>query len=368
MLTLRTSPFLTAVLGASLLAAPLALSACSKDKKDAEEGTSRGLSADDAKDKFSYLPPDANLVVTLKPPQIASSKLYKDLVAPSMAKFGGNPMDDMQTKCGFDPLTTVTSVTFGGNTESDDSMVVSVEGLTHDQFAKCAGAMAADGDDKVEVSKEGDLTKISANGDDQYAGWINDTTMVISPKGKTKEGMEEVMARKEGMGSNAKMMELVGQVDMGSSIWFAMHNSNAGQPVGGVPVQAQAMYGALTLGQGMNVDMTMEQASAEEAKDMVAELTQQLEGLKAMPFGKFVGKAQLEAKDKNVNLDLALSEADMDEMVPMLEQQLLPMLMMMGGGGMGGMGGAGMGGMGGAPDMGGADMGAEDMADEPAAE
>jgi hypothetical protein len=51
-------------------------------------------------------------------------------------------------------------------------------------------------------------------------------------------------------------------------------------------------------------------------------------------MGKFVGKATLSANGNDVIVKLDLNEAELNELLQMLQQQLGPMLMMMMGGGM----------------------------------
>jgi hypothetical protein len=316
-----------------LTAGALMFGACSKDKKDStDEGAARPGHA-----RFSYLPKESSFVVGVHPQQIAASTLFKELVEPTLAQNPENELQKLKDKCGFDPLTTVGSVTMGGDPEQDNN-VFSVSGISKDQLIKCAPALAAEEGQKIEVTDDGGYTKITADGETTYLGWLDDKTLVGSSKAKDKATIEAVVKSTEGLDKNVEMMKLIGLVDTKASVWFVLHNANPEKPVAGVPVQAKGMFGAINLSQGLGVNLTIQQSTPEEAQSTVATMTQQLDALKqATPLGKYLSKLEMKAEGSDAQFVLNLSNEEVKELVPLVQQQLLPMMMMMGGGMGGGM-------------------------------
>jgi hypothetical protein len=288
----------------------------------------QGGDSPSAKGQFAYLPKDSNVIVGVYPQQIASSALFKEFVEPELAK--NADYQKLKEKCGFDPLKEISGIVVGAKTESED-MVVAISGITKEQFTKCVPAMGPEGQEPPKVTQEGDYVKVEAEGETTWFGWVDAKTMVMRPEAKEKATIEAIVKTTDGLDKNANMMALADKVDKKAAIWFAVHNDKPDQPLAGVPVQAKALYGSLNFSQGLAFLFTLQQGTPEEAQKTVADMTQQLAMVKQMMPA--LAKLELKAEGSDVHVTLNMTDQEVKELAPMIQQQL--------GGMMGGMMGGG---------------------------
>ena len=354
-MTMISKHTVTAALASALLL--FSVGACSKDKTEGTEGKDDGAGKTlPAKGSFAYLPKKSNLIVGVAPTQITASSMFKEIVEPMLKQQAASEYETIQESC----LGSIESVIFGGESEQEDTMVVAIKGLDKAKVKTCAEASAKLSQESIEIGEDGTLTKVVSQGETAYIGWLGDDTMVMGTDAKAKAAVEAIVSRDEGL--NEAMQALVGKTDTGASVWFAMQNPKP-EEAGNMPYQIKSAQGSVSLVSGLKVAVGAEAVSPEEAKRMVEEFTTQLNQMKSQPpFGKFASKAEIKADGSQVSLTLALSSADVDELVPIVQQQVAPLMMMM----MMSAGGGMQGGMMPGGDMGdmGDDMGAEDTAAE----
>lgn len=318
----RQSKFIAVLLVAMALPA---FGACKKDQADG------GADSPAAKGQFAYLPKDANWVVGVYPQQLASSAMFNEYVVPDLAK--SPEYQELKAACGFDPATAISALVFAGNTD-DDAAVGMVKGVSKAQFVQCVPALAASGDEKPTVTEDGDYVKVEAGGQATWLGWVDDKTLVGRSGARDKATIEAVVKTTEGLDKNENMMKLIGKLDSKATVWFAVHNKTPDQPLAGVPVQAQAIYGSVNFAQGLALNFTLQQSSAEEAQSTVATMTPQLAAVKQMM--PFLAKLEMKPEGSDVQVSLSLNNDELKELAPLLQQQLGGMMpgMMGGHGGM----------------------------------
>ncbi len=326
---------LTAMTAASML---LATVACSKDKAEVQKGDQAETKApapSKSQARFPFLTKDADFVIGVNPGEFSSSALFQEMLKPMIADQSGTDYEQVKTLCGFDPLVQTKSVVFGGQSGKDDSIVVGVDGVNADQFEKCLNAMGEAEEESPEIAREGNLMKLtSPQGDVTWMGWTSDMTMLASPGATDKAAIEALLARDEGLDSNEALKPLVAKVDDEAGVWFAYKNTDT-TATSTVPVQAEAVYGSIRFSDGLGINVRLGQASAEDAKKTVATMTEQVGQAKeqAGPLGKYLAKFELKADGSEVVIVMNMSNDELKELIPML-QQFAPMLMM---GAMGGM-------------------------------
>ena len=296
----------------------LPMAGCSKDKKEGEaageEGAAKAESAQAAAGKFAYLPADTNFVIGINLSQIRSSKLFKDMLEPLIAQQAGEDYEQVKTSCGFDPAEQIESIVVGGVAGQDDRVAVSVKGMNAAQLEKCGKGLAEVQGETIEITHEGKLTKVVADGQTTWMGWMDDATMVTT--GPNKALVEALVGGKEGLSGNQPMMDLTGKVDTGAALWM-IYNEQAGapSPMAGAPVQVKAAHVSVSLAEGLGIDATLRQGSPEEAQKTVADFTGQLESLKESPYGKYVSKLELKASESDVVAKLKMNDAELQEML-----------------------------------------------------
>lgn len=295
----------------------LPLAGCGKDKKEGEagkEGAATAESTQAAAGKYAQLPADSNFILGINVSQVRSSKLFKDMVEPIIAQQAGEDYEKVKASCGFDPAEQIKSIVIGGVAGKDDRVAVSITGMNAEQVEKCSKGLAEVQGEQIEVTHEGKLTKIIADGQTTWMGWMSDTTLVTT--GPHKELVESLVAGKEGLSNNKPMLDLTGKVDTSAALWV-VYNEQEGSPspMAGAPVQVKAAHVSLSLAEGLTINATIRQSSPEEAQKTVADITGQLESLKESPYAKYVSKLELKASESEVIAKLTMSDAELQEML-----------------------------------------------------
>jgi hypothetical protein len=163
--------------------------------------------------------------------------------------------------------------------------------------------------------------------------------VVTGPKAENnKDWLNERLTSSDGLDKNAEIMDLLKNVDTGATLWMAMKPAaGADSPLSGFPGGAKptAVFASIQLTSGLKVDAGLRFASADEAKQTADMGAQVMEQAKADPtMGKFIAKSSMKANGNDVIVKVDLNEAELDELLKMVQQQLGPMMMMMMGGGM----------------------------------
>jgi hypothetical protein len=290
---------------------------------------------------FSVFHQGADVIVGINAGKLRDSKLFKDLW-PMVQAEADKELGKVKEACGVDVVTTIDSVIMGVSTSDEDAATIVVKtGTGRDKMHECAQALAkADGKD-LQVAKEGNISGFTEGGETMYIGFLDDKTMVISPKGEgDKTFVVDRLAGKEPLTGNAGMMDLLKNVDSkNSSIWMvAMPPAGGDNPfaaMAGGGAAPTAMFASILLDSGLKIDAGVRYASPDDAKKTVEMANTMMGAAKQDPtMGKFVSKASLTANGNDVIFKLDLNEAEFTELMNVVKQQLGPMLMMMMGGGM----------------------------------
>jgi hypothetical protein len=257
--------------------------------------------------------------------------------APLIQAQAGSELKEFTAACGIDPFTALDSIVVGGNTEDDDNIVVAIKGnLDKGKVIECGKKMAAKEGKDLKVEEDGQIVGFNDGGDTMYVAWLDDGTIVTGGGAENnKDWLKGVLAGGDSITSNKDFMDLVNNTDSNSTIWFAMV-----PPAGDSPFAAlggpspKAMFCSINLGGGLKVDAGLRFEKADDAKMTSDQANQMMGPMKADPtFGKFLNKTQISTSGNDVIVKVDLNQAEFDELMKMVEQQL-PMLMMMAGGGM----------------------------------
>lgn len=333
---------------ATLAIASLATFGCSKEEKKTEGGAAAGGEQGAAKpgtpaaapsaggkSAFALFPKETNMVVGINLGQISASQLYKQFIEPKIKAEADKEFAEFKAECGFDPMTTIKSIVIGGvmdnNMEPDeDKMLMVIKGVTRDQAVSCAEKMAKKEDSEVEITQEGNFTKVvnKEKGKTMWVAWLDDSTMALSGE-EDKAYLEKRISGADGVDQNKDLMDLLGNTDQSAGIWLAVQKPEGAESPGGV--EFKGAFASVNLSGGLKVDAGIRQGSPDEAKQTVGQATQMLEQAKAQagPFGKYLSKIEISANNADVIAKVSMSDAELQEII----QQLGPML----GGMMGGM-------------------------------
>jgi hypothetical protein len=305
-----------AVVSGVALGLVVGATACKKDDGGAggKSGESSGATA--SGDDLSLLPADSEVVIGVNIKQMQSSALWKSMVEPRLMKGEAQKkISEFKTKCGFDPITSISSVAVGMKNMADDGAdaVAVVRGLDKakmldcidkhkDEFAKdSGGTMTRDGDTILMTDAKGKTTAF---------GFINDTTAVgVLGANASAAGIKAVASGGSSLKSSAPFLEMYKKVKTGDSLWMLA----SGKVLDKAPIKASAAYGSLNMTDGLTLDVRVRFESPDAATQAAAMVNGQAKQATA-----YVDKAEFTSEGNELHGSVVISGQKLSELAPML--------------------------------------------------
>ena len=286
--------------------------ACKKDGGGVLGGSS--ASSDD----LSLLPKDSDIVLGVDVAQLQKSLLWKKFVEPQMAKsdFQQN-LTEFKTRCGFDPSTSVTSVTLGlkvGANNEPDGVIV-VHGFDKTKSAACFDKWKPDMEKEgVTASVDNGVYLIKSKNEKTVAvTFVNDTTMVmVTGANATTAGAKAAATGTSALKSSPTFTELYSKVNAKDSVW-GVANGNApffGQMGAMTGSKPKAVFGSVNVTDGLAIDLRMRLESPDQAKTL-ADMGKAQAGQVAAMVDKF----DVTNDGPDVKINVALSNAKLESLV-----------------------------------------------------
>lgn len=256
---------------------------------------------------IAMLPLDADLIGGLDIQQLQLGGLWKQFVLPAILKDPAK-FEEMKTKCGFDPLATIKSASFGvKNIDTSgkfpDSVAV-VHGITKAQGATCIAAMKKDAGDKVAITEDGDYVSFAKDGKAFVLTWTNDTTLLVEGPMGTKEDLAKLAKGDDTLRSSPQVVDMFGKLNPNDSMWFLLKGSakivGQASAIGLAPV---AVFGTVNAGNDLSADVRLRNAdlaSAQKAQSTLSALAQQAKNF--VPVDKI--EAVLDGNDVRVQASI----------------------------------------------------------------
>lgn len=311
------------------LAVGLVSTACKKDGKTetagkAEGGGAAGSSADD----LSLLPADSQVVVGINVAQIQASPLWKQFVEPAIQ----NKMDagekakleEFKTKCGFDPISSVKSISLGvSNVDASPNAIVVLRGLDKSKSWACIDKMKEEmTKDGSELTKDGDVGLIkSKDGSTVAFLFVNDSTLVLNAgeAGGTAAAVKQAAAGDSALKTSPAFVELYGKINNKDSLWGLVNGNikafdQAAAMAGAKPT---AVFGSLNVTDGLSMDLRVRMPTTDAAAQLA-----NLGKSQVQQAAQMFDKIDVEADGADVKTTIVLSNQKLQTLI----QQFGPML------------------------------------------
>ncbi len=296
-----------------------------------------------ASSALDVLPKETGVLVGFSWNSFKQTSFY-GMMTSALPKESTDVLQQIKDTCSIDVMNDLESVIIGGGGNLDQSrMLILVKGKwNEDKVTKCAAAIGPKMGKTVTTAKEGNITTYTVQGEQpMHVGWVGDI-MVFTPAAAEgdKTYLADMLKQKATVKDNKPFMDLVGKVDTSATMYAAVlpppdsdMSKGLQQLTGGQEKMAGAWM-SLGLTKKLDVAAGVRMTNDAEAKTVADKLTAELEGAKKNPqMGEFLSKASVAQAGTDVNVTLALDEAQVNKLTEMLKQ-MLPMLgMMMGGGG-----------------------------------
>jgi hypothetical protein len=323
----------------------LAVAGCGKDKKVGEgaataAGAAAGMvaAAGGGASAFALIPKESMLMVGINMSGLRGTKLW-DTLMPMVKQQGAKELSEFSELCGIDAFDVIESVVIGGDPEKNNLVAVFKSKANKSKVVDCTKKMAAKDGTQLAVSEDGNLVQFAPAGEPaMWVAFLDDNTIVTGAgaQGDTgKEWLRGVLAAKAPVTGNAELMALVNETDTSAGIWFAAAppaEDMTMMAAGGAP--PKAFFGSVSMKAGLKVNGGARFESADGAKAMADQLNTTVTSMSNDPMmGKYAKKTSISPDGNTMRVKVELDQAEVDELVGMVQQQL-PMLMMMMGGGM----------------------------------
>lgn len=253
------------IVAAALLVAP----GCKKN----ESASATGPGAKGFATLLDHMPKDSSFVMGLSPSNASKSTIFKGLSDQMLA--GAIPSaGEMKAKCGLNIMTDLVSIMVAASDFNDDEGVVmaATGNFDRDKLETCITVTGG--------TVNGSSYLVTGEGDAMNAYWPTPNTLLLS---KLSEDELKKSAAGSNLKQNSKMMALVNQVDMSSSVWMAGKvPAEAADMAQGMFTAPDTAYLAIKFSAAMHVNIGADFASESDAKGAESTLRLLLEQGKSM--------------------------------------------------------------------------------------
>ncbi len=279
-------------------------------------------------DDLSLLPLDSEIVMGLNFSQLQQSQLWKQFVEPMMMKGDFQAkLGEFKTKCGFDPLAAVKTVSIGmkGVGAPKPDGVIVIHGAQKAQVMGCFEKMKDEAKKDAEITQDGDVVTIKSNKGDTVAfSFVNDSTaLMVIGANANKQGVMSAAAGTSALKTSPAFVEMYAKINTQDSLWLLMNgNSKAFDKAAQMGFKPKAVFGSINVTDGLTVDFRMRLDSADQATQIAQMGKSQAAGAASM-----FDKLDIVNDGADVKVSIALSNAKLQSLIKQF------------GGMMGGMGG-----------------------------
>jgi hypothetical protein len=301
-----------ATVAAGLLAAVGGVGACGHPAPVATPANASPASPRFGGDDLSLIPAAAQFVINVDVNAVRNSPVYTELLGPQLAKEPEVSM--VKTACGFDPMATVTSVTFAANggmsdagpPEKGNSELV-IHGIPRDKATACVPKLIAQAGASIKVSQDGD-TWMFVNGQRPIAvRFIGDDVMLVALGTiASRAGIDHVLASSAtALPTSSTFNEMRGKLHA-ASVWFVATGDAIIDLVGMMGINAA--FGTVDLHDGGLA------ANATLRFDTPTNAQQQADKLKSdsAPAMAFVNRLDIAATGNEIAVAVALDRTKLD--------------------------------------------------------
>jgi RNA polymerase sigma factor (sigma-70 family) len=272
-----------------------------------------------AVDDLGWLPADSQVVFGIDMTRIQTSALWQTFVAPSVEHAAG--LDEFANLCGFDPLASLTLVTFGltGFTNDEVSGTLVFHGFDKAKVMACivdhAVPQAQASGNPITV--DGDVVLAHGNDPGTALGltFVDDTTglIVIGRAAATAAGVQQVAAGRGGLASSPAFAGMFADIDSDDPLWFV---ATPGSPMfAGInaslapytSLQVAAAYGSIDITSSLTVQAGLQLASADQAAQLVGDIHTEVDKLAGSNVAQFFDQLDVDADASDVIIDVSTS-------------------------------------------------------------
>jgi hypothetical protein len=269
---------------------------------------------------LGLIPVDSEIVLGINWSQLQGSPLWKQFVEPEMKKdseFISN-IENFKTRCGFDPMTAVKTVSIGmkglGGDMPEGIMVLN--GLDKAKSLACVDKWQEEAaKEGTTISKDGDVVLAKdKSGEGGGLTFLSDTrALVVFGKAVDVAAVKKAATGGSTLSTSPAFVEMHGKIAKDQSLWFlANGNSKIFEDAQQLGLRPKAVFGSLNVTDGLSADVRARLDSPDQATQTVANFKGQVDAMKGM-----VDKLDFTADGADVKLSAAASVQKLQSLMKM---------------------------------------------------
>lgn len=308
----------------SLLAGALLFGACFSSQPKAKDGASTPPTVATAErapdysatiaDPLGFLPRDSEIVVSVDATQVRDSELWA-MFSPRITEAAGDGLATFQAACGFHPLDALRGITVGLQGKAPDvEGVIVVSGFDRTQVMDCLARAAKEPGSDLRIDG-GFVSSPVSDGQGAVAFTFVDASTAVISYGKTasKESLQAILASGAPLRTSPAFTEMFSSIDVSSSAWMVVNSRVFDDAMSSVGVRASALFGWVTLRDGVSGTVRVRFADAAQATSLASMAQGQLGAAKA-----FFDKLEVAAEGNDFVLQLGMTTQQLSTLASML--------------------------------------------------
>ena len=272
-------------------------------------------------DPVGFLPMDSEIVLGLDVDQVRRSPLWPQLEA-RVTTAGGAGLTAFKAICGFDPMTTVHGIMMGIKNlkqQTPDGVIV-VRGLDRPRLMGCMTKAQQNPDHSVVI--EDGIVVIAGKSDPTTVAFaFVDASTVVGVIGPTasKGQLKSVLTSGAPLRSSPAFGSLLDLTDLRASLWGVLNGASSvfDQASGMIGMRPKAVFGSVTLANGLGMKMHLRLETATQASQIQTMIGGQIGMARAM-----FDKLDVTTEDADLVIALAMTDAQLSSMMQLLGAQL----------------------------------------------
>lgn len=314
-----------------MLLVPLATAACKDKDKKVEGGTPAQGSATGSTptpssaptpgNDLSMIAADSEIVLGMNWQAVQASSLWTRFALPQIQKEREvvEIVGAIKTRCDIDVQTAPTKVVLGLkgiNEELPDGAAV-VHGLDKAKTLACPKKFEAEAaKEKVSIKVEGEV--ITMNDPDGYGvavTFVGDRALFLIGHKMSAERVKQALGGNGSLASSKAFSDMHGKLDTAATAWGLVHGKIVAEEIDDViPAKPSAVYGTLTLSNGVAAVLRARFDSPATATDVVAKLKPQVDAVAPM-----VDQAAIASDGADATLTVSAAGAKLEALLENLK-------------------------------------------------
>jgi hypothetical protein len=285
-----------------------------------------------AREDLTLVPKETDIILMANVARMRNTAMWRKLLDvreqdPSMKK----ELDDFTTRCGLDPLKQIDSVflAFPRAVGEDKEFAAILRGQFNEaKLVQCGTDEAKKEGRDVAVSEYNGKKLYTDNQKGQaYAVFLDGKTVVIGGKEWVKKVIDLAAGKGESAKQNQELAGLLKRARTSDALWGAglVPQSTRDQFKNDPKLQSAStithIFGSVDFASGITADVNVDTATDNDAKDLAAKATEQLNESKKSAQVMVIGMAQyldgikIDSKGPTFHLSLAYNQQQVDDLI-----------------------------------------------------